>query len=220
MSKSKIRDKAERLESGEQQATGRCRLIYGDDGDFEVYAIRLADEKHAEWSMRLSYPTAGVWPNGVRKRAQWTADSLMEALQPTLRKIRSVYGGPWVLDIRAARQESYPGDRPTGAKAEAERRILDGPDTPGKRWLQTHKGQSPMVDLKSVPAVAPPKTVATRADIERLKKPKALPEPPHAKLSDEEFFDQEAKECAKAENPQWMEPVASDDPADQWQHGD
>ena len=90
MSKSKIRDKQEQIESGERQAIGKCRLIYGEDGDFEVYAIRQEDENHRYWPMRLMYPTAGIWPNGVKKRAQWTRESLMDALQSTLRRIRQV----------------------------------------------------------------------------------------------------------------------------------
>ena len=121
--------------------TGKCRLIYGYDGYFVVYAIRLADKDHAEWAMPLPYPTARVGPNGVRKLAQWTEELLMEKLQPTLRSIRGTYGGDWVLDIRVREQIPYETERRPGAREDAVRRVLAGPDTPGKRWLLRHKGR-------------------------------------------------------------------------------
>ena len=72
----------------------------------------------------------------------------------------------------------------------AEKQILEGPDSPGKRFLlkiQAEREKRPMRE-----AVAQSKTmpdeVASRAEIDRLMTPRELPPAPDADLTDEEFF--------------------------------
>lgn len=79
----------------------------------------------------------------------------------------------------------------------AEKQILEGPDSPGKRFLlniQAEREKRPMREAvaqsKTVPAegAKPPKRVASGADIDRLMTPRELPPAEDADLTDEEFF--------------------------------
>lgn len=189
--------------NGDQNVPWKCdRLIYGDDGDFAVSAIRLASSVHpTEWNMPLAYPTAGVSKGGVKKRALWTSELLMDALQDTLRKIRGVYGGDWVLDIRRVRAAPTSEDRVAGVRTKAEKLILDGPDTPGRRWLLKNRGKPASLApiLKSVPKPAPPVRAASATMIDRLKKP-AVTLPSKPLQADEDWFNAES-ERLRAEEP-------------------
>ncbi len=136
--------------------------------------------------------------------------------------IEQVYGGVWTGVVRpdGSPPENWPVLHGEEARAWVEKHRLNGPTGPGRDKDTADPLSRAAASLKRIPPEPPRKTVATRADIERLKTPKPLPECPHAKLSDDEFFDQASKECAAAETPRWAKPVESDDPADQWQHGD
>lgn len=194
--------------------TGECRLIYGDDGEFDVFAIRLADAEHErDWEMLLTYPTAGVWPNGVVKRAKWTSELLMEAMQPTFRKVRSVYGGDWVLDIRRALRIVPETERRAGALAAAEQRIMDGPDTPGRRWLVRNRGKPAPVTpiLKPVPALPKPVRVADTGMIDRLKKA-VVPAPSAPLQADEDWFNEESVRLREEEPPVTHVPAGEEIP--------
>lgn len=160
------------------------RLVYGYDGAFEVYAVRPADSTYDEWRMRLHYPTAGVSASGTLQPACWTAETLMDALQRTLRTIKWGNRGEWVLVVRNA--EVPPEYSGRGSMAAAEQAIQAGPDTPGRRWLRNHRCRSMADSLKSVPKLEPLRTVATREMIDRLRTP---PVPAVVtRVSDEVFF--------------------------------
>ncbi len=174
MSKSKIQEKYEQHEQGQRKPQGKCRLCFREDGPFDVYAVRLDNEPRAR--MRITYPTHRAYEDGTVLAIPWTNDLLTEFLQPTLRTIRSVYVGQWCLDFRSHVAESVPTDRIYGARAEAEKRILQGPDTPGRRWLlrsQAQRGERQQIaaalseTMRTVPRTEPPH-VATRQDLDAL----------------------------------------------------
>jgi len=158
--KSKLSERLEGYESA-----GPYRLIYGE-GEFGVFAVCLAKS----WEMRLSYPTARVFKSGLKEQAQWTEELLMDAMQGTLRRIRATYGGEWFLRIAHAEHEPYSGDRPVGSRAEAERLVLAGPDTPGKRFLENRTAPSMDALAASLapPVEPPPVTTATRVALDAL----------------------------------------------------
>ena len=86
---------------------------------------------------------------------------------------REKCGGTWYLDIRGRQPESVIFDRPRGARAEAERVIVSGPDTPGRRFLLARKPwlsltQSVAAALPRVPEIPREPVVASRAALERL----------------------------------------------------
>ena len=178
MSKSKIQEKSQRLDAVQREAVGRCRLIYGEDGEFEVYAVCQGDENHHAWSMRLMYPTAGIWRNGVKKKAQWTGELLIDAMQSTLRKIRQAYRGSWFLDVRKTVTLSAPMDRQPGAAAQIRQTILNGPDGPGRRFLEKQRAtpvpRGVVAKVASSLAVtddpAAPRT-PSREDLDKISKP-------------------------------------------------
>jgi len=101
--------------------SGKCQWIYGDEGEFEVYAVREGDATHTPWECRLSCPTTGACSNGYLANFKWTTESLLSACQTMLRLIRSVYGGKWYLDIRRKEHESRIFDKPIGTREKAER---------------------------------------------------------------------------------------------------
>jgi hypothetical protein len=204
MRKSKLVSNAEGDEACSKAS--KCKLSHGDDVDFDVFAIRLANKDHErDWEMRLTYPTVGVWPNGIYRRAKWTPELLIEKLQSTLRLIRSIYIGDWVLSVRKSVRIPDETDRRPGAQVEAERRILAGPDGPGRRYLIAN-GRSLAPKIKSVPPAVQCTPIATRKDIETLvDRVRHLPPAPSPIMADDAF---------------WAQPVESDDPADKWQHGD
>lgn len=171
MSKSEIQSKAQQLEQGEPK--GKYDFIYGTDGEFDVVASCPRCDGRPDFCVRLAYPTARRYENGVVRSIPWTEDRLREAMQSPFRTIRGMYSGDWILSIwRATPSLSRPIDRDAGARAQAEERILSGIDTPGKRWLLLHRGQSPVAAVAaSLPSIPPaPKAVcATREMIDRLR---------------------------------------------------
>lgn len=78
----------------------------------------------------------------------------------------------------------------------AEKQILEGPDSPGKRFLlniQAEREKRPMREAvaqsKTAPSevAKPPKTVASRAEIARLMTPRELPPAEDADLPFDEW---------------------------------
>jgi hypothetical protein len=138
MSKSKLQERASRLDADPAESLGPktpCRMACGAEQEpYEVYAVRVGERP---WSMRLCYPIARTYSGGVRRSAHWPEDQLREAAQSTFRRVRAAYGGTWELHIRLPlEQPSTPMDRDPDARADAERAILAGPDTPGRRFLE------------------------------------------------------------------------------------
>ena len=125
--------------------------------------------------------------------------------------VEKICGGLWTGVVRP--DGSPPENQPVlcGEKARlwAEKHILNGPDSPGKRFLLARQRKSDLGSqlastLKIVTPIEPPKA-ATRDQIDRLRKtPTELPEPEHAQLSDEEFFERE--EEARSTGNQGREP--------------
>lgn len=135
MSKSEIQTVYEQHTADGKARAGRPRFLYGDDGEFEALAVcpreGLPDIVHT-----LSYPTARQWPDGQVSCIPWTEDRLRDALAPTMRRLRGIYGGEWILLIVSAVRTAAPMQRSVGTAHAVEQRILAGPDTPGKRFLQ------------------------------------------------------------------------------------
>lgn len=162
-------------DAGEPQ--GKCDYVYGDDGAFEVVAQMLRPGM-PDWCMKLAYPTDRRWGNGVVRRIEWTEDRLRDAMQPAFRRIRATYGGDWVLSVWAAKAGvSDPMDRDPGARDDAERKIMAGPDTPGRRWLLANRGKPPVEAVtESLPEI-PPASLPVCASQEMIDRLRAI-EPP------------------------------------------
>jgi hypothetical protein len=135
MSISEIQAVYEQHTSEGKARAGRPRFLYGDDGEFEALAVcpraDLPDLVH-----RVNYPTAKQWPDGQVAHVPWTQDRLRDALAPTMRRIRGIYGGEWILLIVSGVRTAAPMQRSVGTAHAVEQQILAGPDTPGRRFLQ------------------------------------------------------------------------------------
>ncbi|MDD5470146.1 MAG: hypothetical protein PHO92_05110 [Candidatus Peribacteraceae bacterium] len=183
-----------KLRPTETARTKGWNPVYGWPGDlpdqepFEVWFV----EANRKIRCRIGVPVGRRLEGGGAQAAEWTAELLHDALQPMLRRLNSD-GAAWYAEIL---QPVVDGDgvRGTPALQEARRQILDGPDSPGKRFLQGHrKGvtmRGTIAEATKLPAevAKPPKTVASRAEIDRLMTPRELPPAPDADLTDEEFF--------------------------------
>lgn len=153
--------------------------------------------EHLDWQgrewVRLEYRFSGQ-ANNRRHVSQAAARSAAE--------IQATYGGQWCGVARPEGQlpEIQPDLQRTEAREWVERHILDGPDGPGRRFLQQHGDVSAAVvaEALAVPTTPPPKHTATRAELDALDK--ALPPAEHENLTTPEFFA--------------AHPVEEDDPAD------
>ena len=116
----------------------RTKYQYGF-GEFEVWVT------NGSYKLRLAYPTAKIVISKDSNQvvdANWTEDTLFNALQGTQRRFEAQYGGKWDLIIDRFVDPHYPIDKPIGAFKTAEANILAGPDTPGKRFLLDIKGKT------------------------------------------------------------------------------
>lgn len=140
MFKSEIQKTYEQHAGGEKHRATRPEYIYGPDGEFEVYAVCIRSDL-PDVVYRLSYPTARRWADGQVARIPWTEDRLRDGLSRTMRQIRDIYGGEWILDIHYRRPPIIRSGRTPGARAVAEQRILAGPDMPGRRFLERQRAE-------------------------------------------------------------------------------
>jgi len=153
--------------------TSKPRLLVGyrgDFGDFDVFAVN----SDTGAKTRLRYWTHGQFPDGAVKKATWTAELLMAALQPTLRRFFSAYGGHWHIEMSNAKQES-PENHPklpgNAARDWVIKDILNGPDGPGKRFLLNRNCKFSEAMALPADVAAPAKTVASRETLDRLDEP-------------------------------------------------
>jgi len=94
--------------SGQGRPEGKATFAVRDGGEFVVCAVATWPDGAPWWTMPIKYPTHRRYDNGVLVAIPWTADKLMEAMQPILREIRSAYGGEWFLKIEQAKPEPEP----------------------------------------------------------------------------------------------------------------
>lgn len=117
------------------------------------------------------------------------------------KQYQQVYGGQWCGLTRVVDNAPYEGEMTFKQRfSEAERRVLSGPDTSGKRWLlrKRKKPELLLPDVKPVPSVEPPKRIATKDMIERMRS--IEPNPKASPMEDaEEFFNRESAELAATE---------------------
>ena len=136
MLRSRLKDRAEAVE---HHRGGKQKLLVGhgsDYGDFEVYIV---SDLRPEVREPVAYWTHRQNADGSVDRAIWTSEALIDALQPTLRTWKEVYGGQWHLEVHNAPSvDRFPSKHP-GAFSDAQRSVLAGPDTPGKRFLLRRK---------------------------------------------------------------------------------
>lgn len=152
----RLRDSRKQAAGG--SATGKCRMGHGHDGEYTVYVASEADPNIRK---ELAYPTVRVWEGGAVTPVPWTPETLIDALQPTLRHWRNTYVGKWFLDIRTAEHDSYCEDREPEARRQAEELILASPDTPGRRFLLSRQATL-LPAMKVVPSIPQPVTTASR----------------------------------------------------------
>lgn len=173
------RVRAAKDQSGQGHPSGKARLLYRDDGAYDVFVVNTDDRSVRT---RMVYPTARGYDGGAVLRIPWESDMLLDAMQPTLREWRSSHLGNWHLEIQTRDPESHPMDRSRTCFAEASQVILAGPDTPGRSWLEALQRNNERVQVLSLaaqvaecmPAVDEPAgdiTLPNRDLLERLAKP-------------------------------------------------
>ncbi len=129
-----------------QNARGKCRFIYGsrcsviDSDSHETYDIEVLLEREDGHRLPIVIPIARVWQNRSKDMAQWTTQGLADALLHTLSSWNALYGPEhhWIYHPRRMPPQT---DQPmTQNEMQTTRKaILDGPDTPSRRWLLEHK---------------------------------------------------------------------------------
>jgi hypothetical protein len=140
-------DLENKVAENDKKSHGNGRMLYGWPGDlpdqqpFEVWFVNTTtgEQRRIEVPIGMQYEDGKVLP------AQWTAENLIETLQNPLKSRLLAdlnrFQHAWMIEIRQRKMQ--PGDNLHGeaARIEAERRILAGPDTPGKRWLTKLRAQ-------------------------------------------------------------------------------
>ena len=59
------------------------------------------DAVHQEYGhrIRINYPVARLYSDGIKIRIPWTEETLTKAMQGNLDRIRKKHGGPWELEF-------------------------------------------------------------------------------------------------------------------------
>lgn len=228
-----------RLKSRRTPTAGRETLAPA----YDPYVRCLeAPRDHPTWENRQWFVMGGVEGGDLepfRRAEAGNKQHVADWAQMAARHFQSVYGGQWCGVVREAVND--PDDNPTSPgqrKANAERQILDGPDTPGRRWLKRHQGQSGVTalaaGLKTVPPTEKPNVVATKDMIDRLKAPPVITSEPLK--ADADFFDRErallaaeeqvvtpapsgatvGHDSGQVELPIWAQPVDGAGPEDEF----
>jgi hypothetical protein len=97
-------------------------------------------------------------------------DAYMRGADEARKEFDRLYGGEWMVIRAKQEKEERDGDVPTGkdAKDIAEARVLAGPDTPGKRWLQEIKRRKKDQQKKTTTWKQPPtKDLAGRCKVKQ-----------------------------------------------------
>lgn len=152
---------------------GKAEYVYGD-GAFEVVAVCPRVDL-PDICLRIGYPTASRFSNGVLRGIDWTEDLLMNAMQKPLREIRNTYGGDWILNVWKAKPAFPNLDRDPEARGKAEKIILAGPNTPGRRWLEKQKEPTAQAVASDLPEVKAPVSYAQVAPKDMIERLRALP---------------------------------------------
>jgi hypothetical protein len=163
---------------------------------YDPYVMCLeAPKDHADWQGLEWFVMGGPAKNQVEcfsrshsSDKQYVSDWAGAAA----RAYEAAYGGQWCGVVREVDNSPYEGTmRPAQRRAEAERRILDGPDTLGRRrLLAVRQGAALVPELKVVPP-APMQKAAQREMIDRLQKPLEITGEPL--VADEDWFNAESE---------------------------
>ncbi len=94
---------------------------------------------------------------GVFVLKSYSPDEKMQAAEQTRLKCARLYGGEWIVHKKNKAPVPDDGLRGKAALAQAEKNILAGPDTPGRRFLQWLGRKIAMADLLPVFASLPPR---------------------------------------------------------------
>lgn len=141
--KTSIEREWERQQEGGQGRGSFCYLANSDQEPYRVFAVEQDPPPHRRARrFRISYPVARLWSDGTKEMAKWTPADLITYMQGPLRKIANSYGGTYVLDVQF-------------------REPVRDPIEPLFR-------RAPQPQMQGVPREAPPKTTATKEDLDRL----------------------------------------------------
>ncbi len=132
-----------------------------------------APADHPTWAGREWFRT-----DGFRRNDCGNAEYVRQFASDIAHEIQIKYGGAWCGVVKPLDNTPYSGPLTSAQRsAEAQRLILDGPDSPGRRWLlnRPRSGGPLLPDLKSVPPLEKAKTVAGREIIDRMRNYKPAP---------------------------------------------
>ena len=114
-------------------------------GDFDAFISNQV------YKMPLAYPThvlRGSKDNPESIKIEWTFDLLLSALRPIVNHFKGVYGGPCELILDDHRKIPIPYEKDDGSnRRKVEVAIFNGPDNPGKRFLQRIKAVARSLDI-------------------------------------------------------------------------
>lgn len=157
MRKSKLQERAERLGTTAAKPISR--------GPF----FRVISEEEPPMSHDWSIEAGGIYASGEPRNEPSdppTEGEIRATAEQTVRKLDIAYRCKHHWERIKFEPVSKDGLTGAPAKLEAFRRVLDGPDTPGRRFLREHKKI-----FKDVPKTPKAKTTASAAMLDRLSEP-------------------------------------------------